>query len=232
MKEERIIANYERKLFNEFRKKLENCSNDANLKVKKINGKSFYIIVREGCSKKAIELFHREVFPRIKGELEKCIFIIDEGKERRYFEKLAKFLEVPIKNPIVNYFDKKVIEKAVKSGLRREEIYFSIIVDIIQAIWKSTGKSKIDFLLEAEKETMDEILKKASELVKVRKEYLKLLVAKYYREEFLTSKKYFQIEKKLREISVSMSRKRFFNILKRKKEIFVIFIKKLHAFLF
>jgi len=103
------------------------------------SGKSLYVI--SGChySSEALSLMHKEIRPNAQRKPSQWLFLIEGSPtgdipEVIYGYLMGSKLGIPTENPIKDPYNKEVVETAIKSGMKPEDVYMALSVGMLQVV--------------------------------------------------------------------------------------------------
>lgn len=112
---------------------------DADYGVAKAGRKNFYILLGQNYSIASLCVLHGHVQVSASENPKKWLFLVEENPfscapEVAYSCALSDFLGIPIKNPIVHPYDKIVINRAEREGIKRQDIYLALALQKINLL--------------------------------------------------------------------------------------------------
>jgi len=192
--EKTLMAEDLDKLYQELSKKPTKIPMDgeATLNVLQTkSGKSLYVISGRHYSSEALRLMREVIRPYAQRNPSQWLFLVEGSPkgdipEVIYGYLMGEKLGIPTENPIKDPYNKEVVERAIKSGMKREDVYAALLIEMLKVIPDldrvADGLSKIwgvssDYLcdliahLSLEVETNPEAMSKKKEMFrKIRNE--------------------------------------------------------------
>lgn len=117
---------------------------EADLEVTR-GQKELYLLTGAHYSKKALQKLHEEIRPLVEKDPETWMFLVEGDSDRVdvpegvYAHMLGEKYEVPMADPIIDPLRKEVIDEAVKSGIKRDDIYLTCLISMRKAIPKGVN---------------------------------------------------------------------------------------------
>lgn len=103
------------------------------------SGKTIYTIHGQHYSSEALRLMYEEIRPNAERSPNSWLFLV-EGNPRSdipeviYGNMMGKKLGIPTENPIKDPYNNEVVERAIESGIKPEDVYFALFVGMLQVV--------------------------------------------------------------------------------------------------
>ena len=113
---------------------------EASLEVSQTrSGKTIYTIHGQHYSSEALRLMHEEIRPKAERNPNNWLFLVEGSPtgdipEVIYGYMLGRKLRIPTENPIKDPYNKEVVERAIESGMKPEDVYLTLSVNMLQVI--------------------------------------------------------------------------------------------------
>jgi hypothetical protein len=113
---------------------------EASLEVSQTkSGKTLYTIHGQHYSSEAMRLMHEEIRPKAEKNPNNWLFLVEgsptgDVPEVIYGYMMGSKLGIPTKNPIKDPYNKEVVERAIESGMKPEDVYLALSVGMLQAV--------------------------------------------------------------------------------------------------
>lgn len=101
--------------------------------------KTIYTIHGQHYSLDALRLMHEDIRPRAEGSPNSWLFLVEGGPtvyvpEVIYGYMRGKKLGIPTENPIKDPYNNEVVERAIESGMKPEDVYLALSVGMLQVV--------------------------------------------------------------------------------------------------
>ena len=103
------------------------------------SGKSLYVISGLHYSSEALRLMHEVIRPYAQRNPSQWLFLVEGSPkgdipEVIYGYLMGEKLGIPTENPIKDPYNKEVVERAIKSGMKREDVYTALLIGMLKVI--------------------------------------------------------------------------------------------------